>query len=187
MNWLPLPEGFRDRLAAATAAGDLDALVALAGTRLSFLETLQLDAALARKGLEPVRLAILASGTVDHLLPGIRVAGLRRGLRVAVHAGGFGQYRQELLDPGGLRAFAPDAVLFGLAARDFLGAVPLDASAEAADAAVDGGGRRPAGLWGRARALGATVIQQTFLDVDRRCSAASTGGARARRRGSCPG
>ena len=171
MNWLPPPQGFRERLAAANAADPparLQALAALAATRLSFLETLQLDAALTRApaGPEPVRLAVLASATVDHLLPALRVAGLRRGLSLATHAGGYGQYRQELLDPGGLHAFAPDAVLFSLAARDFLGAVPLDAPAAAADAAVAAAVADLRGLWARARALGATVIQQTFLDVE---------------------
>ena len=101
MDWLPPPQDFRGRLAAAE--GKPAALAALAGARLSFLETLQLDAGLARApagceaGLEPLRLALLASGTADHLLPGIRVAGLRRGLRIAAHTGGYGQYRQELL------------------------------------------------------------------------------------------
>ena len=50
MDWLPPPQDFRGRLAAAEgrAEGGLGALVALSHTRLSFLETLQLDAALAR-------------------------------------------------------------------------------------------------------------------------------------------
>ena len=171
MNWLPPPQDFRARLAAAKAAegaARLDGLQALASTRLSFLETLQLDAALRRapEGLEPVRLALLASGTVDHLLPALRVAGLRHGLRIATHAGSYGQYRQELLDPGGLRGFAPDTVLLSLAARDFLGAVPLDAPAEAAEAAVAAAVADLRALWARGRALGALVIQQAFLDVE---------------------
>ena len=183
MNWLPPPQDFRGRLAAAEgrAEGGLGALVALSHTRLSFLETLQLDAALARApagsgsgpglepGLEPVRLALLASGTVDHLLPGIRVGGLRRGLRIAAHAGGYGQYRQELLDPSGLAAFGPDAVLLALAARDFLGAVPLAAPAAAADATVAAAIADLRTLWARARGLGgpgALVVQQSFLDLE---------------------
>ena len=172
MDWLPPPQDFRGRLAAAE--GRAEALAALGHARLSFLETLQLDAALARApagsgsepGLEPLRLALLASGTVDHLLPGVRVGGLRHGLRIAAHAGGYGQYRQELLDPGGLAAFAPDAVLLALAARDFLGAVPVGASAEAADAAVAAALAELRALWGRVRGLGALVVQQTFLDLE---------------------
>jgi FkbH-like protein len=171
MNWLPPPERFRERLAAVDRAdpGAAAALARLADTRLGFLETLQLDRALARLpagGLEPVRVALLASGTVEHLLPPLRVAGLRRGLRIEAHAGAYGQYRQELLDPGGLGAFAPDAVVLALAARDFLGAVPLDAPAGVADAAVAAAVADLGALWERARGLGATVIQQTFLDLE---------------------
>ncbi|HRO13381.1 MAG TPA: HAD-IIIC family phosphatase, partial [Amaricoccus sp.] len=72
----------------------------------------------------------------------------------------------ELLDPGGLAAFRPDAVLLALAARDFLGAVPLAAPAEAADAAVAAAVADLRALWARARGLGALVIQQTFLDLE---------------------
>ena len=91
-------------------------------------------------------------------------------MRITAHAGGYGQYRQELLDPGGLAAFRPDAVLLALASRDFLGAVPLAASAEAADAAVAAAVADLRALWARARRLGggsgALVIQQTFLDLE---------------------
>jgi hypothetical protein len=52
MNWLPIVRGFRDDLRAALArakpTGGLDGLAALAGRRLFFLETIQLDRALAR-------------------------------------------------------------------------------------------------------------------------------------------
>jgi hypothetical protein len=85
MNWLPIAGDFREELRAAMAQakpGDgLEALTTLAAHRLSFLETVQLDRALGRlevkeaPGLQAVRLAILASSTVDHLPPAIRVAG----------------------------------------------------------------------------------------------------------------
>ena len=189
MNWLPLPQDFRGRLAAANAAeppARLQALAALASTRLRSsrrCSSTRRSPAPPHGPLEPVRLALLASGTADHLLPAIRVAGLRRGLRIAVHAGGYGQYRQELLDPGGLAAFRPDAVLFALAARDFLGAVPLDASAEAADAAVAAARRRPAralGAGARARRPSSSRPSSTS---SRRSSAGSTRWCPGRRRG----
>ena len=133
-----------------------------------------------------MRLALLASGTVDHLLPGIRVGGLRRGLRIAAHAGGYGQYRQELLDPGGLAAFRPDAVLLALASRDFLGAVPLAASAEAADAAVAAAVADLRSLWARARGRagpGPSSSSRPSSTSSRRCSAGSTRRCPGRRRG----
>ena len=187
LAWLrPLaafPEPFRARLALARGleapAARLAAFAGLADARLGLLETVQLDTALTRTlsesgadpraaGLEPVRVALLASATADHLLPALRVAGLRRGLAVTAQAGAYGQYRRELLDPSdpaGLRAFGPDGVILALAARDFLGAVPVDAPAEAAEAAVTTAVAELRALWARGRALGATVVQQSFLDL----------------------
>jgi len=189
---------FRDRLAAARAdtrtaapAARLAALAGLADAGLGFLETVQLDTALTRTlaeaaggtaretaretgngagaaGLEPVRVALLASATADHLLPALRVAALRRGLAVTARAGAYGQYRRELLDPSdpaGLAGFGPEVVILALAARDFLGAVPLDAPAAAADAAVAGAVADLRAFWARGKELGATVVQQSFLDL----------------------
>jgi hypothetical protein len=123
MNWLPVARDFGGDLRAALSCGKppeaLEGLTALAAHRLGFLETVQLDKVLARLGLkeapgfQPMRLAILASSTVDHLPPAIRVAGLRRKLLIDVHSGAYGQYRQDLLDPGSaLYRFQPHAVLF---------------------------------------------------------------------------
>ena len=139
MNWLPIARDFREDLRAALAQAKptdgLEGLASLAAHRLGFLETVQLDRALARLGLkeapgfQPVRLAILASSTVDHLPPAIRVAGLRRRLLIDVHSGAYGQYRQDLLDPASaLHRFAPQAVLFSLTAREAIAGVALTAS-----------------------------------------------------------
>ncbi|HLX97608.1 MAG TPA: hypothetical protein VKR62_02840, partial [Roseiarcus sp.] len=95
MSWLPVAPDFRGDLGAALGqakpAEGLERLAALAGHRLGFVETVQLDRALARLGLKEaagfasIRLAIVASSTVDHLAPAIRVAGLRRRLLIEVH------------------------------------------------------------------------------------------------------
>ena len=79
MNWLPIARDFRADLGVALAQAKptdgLEGLASLAACRLGFLETVQLDRALARLGVKeapgfaPVRLAILASSTVDHLRP----------------------------------------------------------------------------------------------------------------------
>src|SRR5215475_14018201 len=85
MHWLPAPADFRGELRTALVdkepADQLRKLAALARHRLGFLETLQLERALARIPIETetvfprIRLALLGSSTVDHLIPGIRVAG----------------------------------------------------------------------------------------------------------------
>jgi FkbH-like protein len=177
MNWLPLAGDFREDLRAAMGrakpADALEGLAVLAGHRLSFLETIQLDRALARLGLkeasgfQPVRLAILASSTVDHLPPAIRVAGLRRKLLIDVHGGAYGQYRQDLLDPGSaLHRFKPQAALFSLTAREAIAAVPLAATGAEVDAAVARFVADLRSLSRKAREIdGAAVVQQTFLDI----------------------
>jgi FkbH-like protein len=176
MSWLPVVGDFRGDLRAvldqAKPTDALDGLAALAARRLGFLETVQLDRALARldlkeaQGFQPVRLAILASSTVDHLPPAIRVAGLRRRLLIEVHSGAYGQYRQDLLDAdSALHRFAPQAALFSLSAREVIASISLAATAAEVDDAI---GRFIAELrllWRKAREIGAAVIQQTFIDV----------------------
>src|ERR1700682_4890862 len=108
LNWLPVvpdfPGSLRKALDAADSAERLEKLASLAQYRLGFVETIQLGRALGELVLKPmygfsyVRLAILASSTVDHLAPTIRVAGVRRRLLIDVHVGAYGQYRQEVLD-----------------------------------------------------------------------------------------
>jgi FkbH-like protein len=100
---------------------------------------------------------VLASHTVEHLLPGIRVAGLRRRIFIETHVCAYGQYRQELSDPDSLlHAFAPHFVLFALAAQELL----------QSGSAAQGFVAELRGLWKTAQQVcQATVIQQTFIDV----------------------
>ena len=114
----------------ATPIECLEKLASLAAHRLGFLETVQLDRALDRLDLKeapgflPIRLAVLGSSTTDHLLPAIRIAGLRRRLLVDIYSGPYGQYRQDLLDPtSSLYRFAPQTVLFSLTAREAIAGV----------------------------------------------------------------
>ncbi len=126
LYWLPLQPAWAERLAAAAGWDDL---CALANARLSALETVRLDRRRAKllpavpAGLatKPVRLAVLAAATVDHLLPAIRVAGLRRGIWIEIYTPDYGQYAQELMNTGsGLHGFRPDAVLLALDAHHLL-------------------------------------------------------------------
>ncbi len=177
MSWLPLAGDYRGDLRAAVDKGSptecLESLAALAAYRLGFLETVQLDRALGRLGLKEapgfsaMRLALLASSTVDHLPPAIRVAGLRRKLLIEVYGGAYGQYRQELLDPtSSLHRFAPQVVLFSLTAREATAGVPVTATAAEVDAAIARFVGDLRSFWRKAREIGnAAIIQQTFLDV----------------------
>lgn len=177
MNWLPSPQDFRQSLRLALAATDplerLEELANLAQHQLGFLETIQLDNALgktpvtATASFAALRLALLSSCTVDHLLPAIRVAGLRRRLRIEIYTGSFGQYRQELLDPASaLHGFCPDVIVFSLTAREAVAGVPLGATTNEANQAMARASTDVQQLWRTAReTFSATVIQQSFLDV----------------------
>lgn len=175
LRWLPAHPDFRGALRAASATDSadlrLERLAALARHRLDFLQTLQLDRVLVQvgpaQGWQPVRLALLTAATADQLAPGIRVAGLRRGLRIEVLTGAYGQYRQELLEPSSpLRQFRPTAILLSLTAHEALAAVPITATKEGAQAHIDAFVQDLRGLWRTARSgLGASVLQQTFIDT----------------------
>ena len=177
LNWLPNPTDFRGELKAALQLHDraerLEKLVGLAQQRLGFVDTIQLDRALtefvsdANSSFSSLRLAVLASSTVDHLLPAIRVGGLRRRFLIDVHLGAYGQYRQDLLDTSStLHQFAPHMVLFSIAARDAVTSVPVEATSAERDDAVAGAVEDLRLLWRKAReTLKARVVQQTFLNI----------------------
>ena len=177
MNWLPSPQDFRQRLRSALALVSpterFKQLAELAQFRLGFLETIQLDNALRQtsevdvSGFSRVRLAVLSSCTVDHLLPAIRVAGLRRRLVFDLYKGAFGQYRQELLDPASpLRAFKPEIILLSLTARETIAGVPLGVTVQEAESALVRATEELCGLWRSAREnFNALIVQQSFLDV----------------------
>jgi FkbH-like protein len=182
LAWLPSHPDLGAAMAEARREGDAAAKLAaatrLAGFRRDFVATGRIDklaeaalrdgAEAGAAGLMPYRLAILASHTVDHLVPGIRVAGLSRRLAMSVHVAAYGQYRQALLghDPE-LAAFAPQMVLLALDARDAPLDLPLDAPEEAVAAAVGARVDELRGLWRRARErFAAQVVQQTLVVAD---------------------
>lgn len=177
IDWLPVHDDFRGAVRAVLDAPVRDdraaCLARLANHRLNFLEVIQLDRAVSRipradaSGLEPVRLAILSSATVDHLVPAIRVAGLRRRLLIDVHVGPYGQYRQHVLDAGSaLHDFRPQVVVFAITAHEAIAGVSLTASSSEVESAVRRAVCDLRLLWRRVREqLNAVVIQQTFLNT----------------------
>ncbi len=177
LHWLPRHSDLRAAVSQLKNQSDMSAdalglaLSRLANHRMDYLETLSLDR-LARSALRQtpagwpeVRLALLGSCSVEHLLPPIAVGGLRRRIRITPFVGGFGQYRQELMNPASeLRSFAPHAVLLALQPSDVVDSLPLGASLEQVDDAIAQGVEALVGLWRMARGEhGATVVQQTII------------------------
>ncbi len=175
LSWLPVVTDWRARLRALAAAPDWAAAVALANHRLDFIQTNALDHVLrkafavppASLATRPVRLAILGSSTTLHLHAGIRVAGLRRGIHITVFEPDYGQYWQELSDPGSaLHDFRPDAILFALDAYHLTAGASARLTQPEADGLVDAKLAHLANCWSLARdAFGGAILQQTPLPI----------------------
>ncbi len=168
--WLPSVPDWSQRLPKAESWADFRSL---AQARLDAVATRSLDRRLRSAfpappgGLatRPVKLAILASSTVDHLLAGVRVAGLRRDIHVTTYTPDYGQYVRALMDPASsLHAFGPDAVLFAVDAPRVLTGVDAGMTADAVTSRIQEALDDLATQWNRARsAFRCQVIQQTLL------------------------
>lgn len=179
LPWLPMHEDLGAALNAAKRETDplqrLSEAIRLAGYRRDFTQTARIDrlasdalSDMPAPGLTPLRVALLSSHTVDHLIPAIRVAGLHRRLALSLHSAPYGLYRQVLLaeDPP-LSAFAPQVIVLALDARDAPLQVPLQASQAEVNAAIEARLDELRLLWRRARdRYAAQVIQQTLVPVD---------------------
>ena len=179
LYWLPAHPNWNDALASVGERPDTDGwgkLVSLANTRLDLVRTLRLDRHFMRLfgsapptflTTTPVRIAVLGSSTVDHLLAGIRVGGLRHGIWVTTWVGDYGQYSQALGDPdSSLHQWAPTVVLFALDARHVLGGFRVAESPYVIERRLDNVARDLVRQWRIARdTIGAKVIQQALLPV----------------------
>ncbi len=176
MEWLPRTKNFRQSLQSAVSLGHsherIEKLAWLAGHKLGFLETVQLDRTLGdatsieAEGFTSLRVALVGSKTLPQLVPGIRVSGLRHRFLIDVHTGNYGQYRQEVLLPtSSLHDFAPQIVLLSLTADDVLGNIPLASTAPHVESVLANAIAELRNLWRSIRtSLNASVVQQTFLD-----------------------
>jgi FkbH-like protein len=69
--------------------------------------------------LRQYRLAILRSFTVEPVVPIVRAMAYTAGMALEVHAGEFGAWAQEILDPeSALYSFGPDAAVLAVQTRD---------------------------------------------------------------------
>ena len=170
LYWLPAAPDWAERFSAARKLSPPEqaaALRELANFNIDFLQTTQLDKAIQKitdaaraeaSAAKPVRLALLGSSTLGHLVPGIRVAAYRRGLWVDVHEGDYGLFRHELEGAARdaesrLARFKPDVLLLA-----------LDAATVAAGSADEALAQMRA-CWQLAQKLGCVVVQQTVLPV----------------------
>nr|WP_294522805.1 HAD-IIIC family phosphatase [uncultured Rhodopila sp.] len=177
LHWLPTIPDWRQRLRALPGdpATAWDTAVALANAQLNFVLTNALDETVRRllpvgpdsMATQKVRLAVLGSSTLTHLLPGIRVAGLRRGIWIDTYETDYGQYLQELSETdSALHDFQPTAMLLALDAYHLTSGVTAGMDAATADAALEEMKGRIGETWRLAReAFRCPVIQQTVLPL----------------------
>jgi FkbH-like protein len=177
LHWLPEIPDWRARLRGLAARPESvwENAVALAGARINFVLTNALDETVRRSltrppdGLAttPVRLAVLGSSTLTHLLPAIRVAGLRRGIWIDTYENEYGQYWQELSDrASALHEFRPTAVLLALDAHDLTAGVTAAMDPDAAEAALTEVVERIRSTWREVRStLGCPILHQAALPV----------------------
>lgn len=186
LSWLPPHSDLGAAISQARSEADpatrLALAARLAGYRRDFTLTGRLDkmaaeglgkladagAGASALGLTPLRIAMLSSHTVDHLLPAIRVAGLHRRLALSLYVAPYAMYRQVLLDEHApLAAFAPQLVVLALDARDAPLQLPLEAPEPEVAAAVEARVDELRQLWRRALDRhAAQVVQQTLLPAD---------------------
>nr|WP_019363857.1 HAD-IIIC family phosphatase [Pseudomonas luteola] len=185
LPWLPphpdLSAAISEAKREADPAKRLSQAAYLSGFRRDFTLTTRLDKLaaeglsdlttagdLAALGLRPLRIALLSSHTVDHLVPAIRVAGLSRRLALSVYVAPYGMYRQALLmDDPALSSFAPQVILLAVDAKDTSLQLPLDASEAQVSSAVETRIEELRHLWRLARErYAAQVIQQTLVTAE---------------------
>lgn len=167
LSWLPLEKRLDVRLSALkanlVAESAWHELESLTRTQLDFTQTGRLDRLVERLvrqtpvpgHIASLRVALLSSCTVEHLLPSLRIAALRRGLRLEIFVNAYGQYFQDLLDTeSALHRFAPQVCCFVLDARHLV------------DLGVDAALARISACWRLSREhFSATVVQQTPLPI----------------------
>ena len=124
-----MPEVWRECLAAWGATQDYSTLLRLSRQA----EKLSANAEIESRST-PVSVAVLSSATADFLLPILKAALFRVGLRASLHVEPYGQVTTSLLEPEGpLAAFRPQVTLVLNAAPQMPGWPPLTASLEDAE------------------------------------------------------
>jgi FkbH-like protein len=170
LSWLPEDAAWDERLEELSGVDPtehFERLIRLANSRINFVQTGKLDRVaqrLAADGipaatkLTRIKLALLGTSTVRHLIPGIRVAGLRRGFWVEVFEGDYGQYYQDLNNvESALHRFSPTVVCFAFDARTLYALGSGDVETTLAHVQS---------VWGIAKtAFACTIIHQTALPI----------------------
>lgn len=178
LPWLPEAKDWSAKLKSVGSSDHVSwgEYMALANTQIDFIQCDRLSRAMKAAygnappkdiASKPVRLAVCGSSTVTHLLSGIRIGGVRRGMWIETYECGYGQYLQELNDTGSsLYEFLPDVVLFSLDSRTLARAATIGMDRASASAVVTNEMEQLKRCWLLAREkFKCSVIQQTALPI----------------------
>jgi FkbH-like protein len=89
--------------------------------QIAFLNRELERAPFQKLGLKPLRVALLSSFSIEFIKQPLTVLGFLSGVHVEIYSASFGQFRQDILNPGsGLYAFSPDVVILAVEGRDWL-------------------------------------------------------------------
>lgn len=109
-------------------------------TNCRFLRQLMAGADPTAAGLKPLKVALLSSFSIEFAHDSLIAFGFANGLQVDIYQPGFGQIRQEVLNPdSGLYAFAADVAIMAVEGEDWLPEVYtnfMDADAQGAGPAA---------------------------------------------------
>ncbi|WP_322996997.1 HAD-IIIC family phosphatase [Castellaniella sp.] len=175
-DWLPKSNNWGRELNTAfqTQPPTWADLIRLANEDIDFIQTARFDKKLSSSfmnqipigyALPPVKIALLGSSTLDHLIPGLRVGAVRNGFWPIFYTPDYGQYVQEILNTAsGLHQFKPDTVVCALDQFHLLGDDATNLPPQAADERLQEALATLQMLWQRAHEqFGAQVIQQALL------------------------
>jgi FkbH-like protein len=110
------------------------------------------------------RIAVVGSLTTDLVAKAVICAVFREDVLPVVYGGLYGAYVQEVLDPAsGLHAFKPDIVVIVPDWRDAVTELPVDASSDQIDRAIESKVDLFAQLWASTRRAGRIVLQHVIV------------------------
>ena len=115
------------------------------------------------------RIAVLGAVTVDYLRRAVACAVIQEGVFPVLYQAPFGSYVQEVLDPASrLHGFGPELVVLAPHWRDIVAPLPIGASAEDVEAALDTRLDLFRTLWNQCAAKGIKLIQHLLVPPPQR-------------------
>ena len=120
-------------------------------------------------GLPTQRIAVLGAVTIDYLRRAVACGVLLEGVFPILYQAPYGSWVQEVLDPGSaLNTFRPDLVVLATHWRELVLSLPIGATAEAVDTALQTKIGLIRGVWQQLAGNGVKIIQHLLMPPPQR-------------------